>query len=262
MEQIKSTIINKLRKFFSDSGFNKAVLGMSGGIDSALVLALSVEALGKDNVLPVLMPSKFSSDHSVNDSLRMIEILQTQHHIIRINDIYDTVNKSLAPIFNGLPFDVTEENIQARIRGLLLMAISNKQRRLLLNTSNKSELSVGYGTMYGDLCGAISVIGDIYKTEVYQLSNYINKDKEIIPYNIINKVPSAELHPDQKDEDSLPPYDILDAILRLLVDKGLSKEEIKSQGFDADIVDRICHLYYSSRYKSKQLPPVLTIDKE
>ncbi len=232
---------------------------MSGGIDSAVVLALAVEAFGSENVLPVLMPSQFSTSHSVDDSLEMIENVKTEHHILYIKDIYDIVAKCLEPVFCNAPFDVTEENIQARIRGLLLMAISNKQRRLLLNTSNRSELSVGYGTLYGDLCGAVSVIGSIYKTQVYELARYINRNKEIIPINIIEKAPSAELHPGQKDQDSLPPYDILDDVLTLMLDENLSKEEIIARGHDTATVERIFSLYKNSRYKSSQLPPVLKI---
>lgn len=260
MENIKNIIIEKLQQFFKDAGFSKAVLGMSGGIDSALVLALAVEALGKDNVLPVLMPSKFSTDHSVNDALEMVKNVETDHFIIPINDIYEIVNQSLEPVFQGAPFDVTEENIQARIRGVILMAISNKQHRLLLNTSNKSELCMGYGTLYGDLCGSISVIGDLYKTQVYSLARYINKDKEIIPVNIINKAPSAELHPGQKDSDSLPPYDILDPILKAYVDDKMPPEEIIAKGYDAEYVNRAVKLYKGSRFKAAQLPPVLKID--
>ncbi|MDL2227506.1 NAD(+) synthase [Odoribacter sp. OttesenSCG-928-L07] len=260
MKEIKDYLVRELQDFFKKANFSKATLGMSGGLDSAVVFALAVDALGKDNVLPVLMPSMYSSQHSVDDSIEMAKNLETKYEIINITNVYNSILESLSPIFNGAPFDVTEENIQARIRGLLLMAISNKQRRLVLNTSNKSELSVGYGTLYGDLCGSISVIGDLYKTEVFELANYINSEKEIIPKNIINKIPSAELRPDQKDTDSLPDYNILDTVLKAYIDNHKDAETIVKEGFDKNIVERIVTLVKNSSFKSLQVPPKISIN--
>ncbi|MDD4141427.1 MAG: NAD(+) synthase [Bacteroidales bacterium] len=259
MKEIKEKIVNALRDFFNKAGFTKAVLGLSGGMDSALVFALGVEVLGKENVLPVLLPSIYSTSHSVSDSLEMIANLGTDHTVIPIKDVYDASLRTLAPIFGDAPFDVTEENLQARIRGMLLMAISNKQRRLLLNTSNKSELCAGYGTLYGDLCGSISVIGDLYKTEVYELAKYINSEKHVIPDNIINKPPSAELHFGQKDSDALPDYPILDPILRAYVDEKKDLNAIIDMGFDKKTVGRVIQLVNSAKFKASQLPPKIII---
>jgi NAD+ synthase (glutamine-hydrolysing) len=259
MIDIKNIIISKLQEFFKAANFDKAVLGLSGGIDSAVVYAVAVEALGKDNVLPVLLPSMYSTSHSVDDSLEMIKNIGTAYEIIPIENVYKEVLKSLKPVFHDSPFDITEENVQARIRGLLLMAISNKQRRLLLNTSNKSELSVGYGTLYGDLCGSISVIGDLYKYQVYELAKEINKNGVIIPLNIINKAPSAELHPGQKDSDSLPDYKVLDPILCAYLDEKKTIEQIVAAGFDETAVQRTAKLVNASKFKSSQLPPLLKV---
>ena len=259
MEQLKNILVAELQNFFANAGFSKAVLGLSGGIDSALVLSIAVDALGKDNILAVLLPSKYSSEHSVSDAMQMIRNVGCDYNVIHINEIYDSINNTLKPVFKDAPFDITEENIQARIRGILLMAISNKQHRLLLNTSNKSELYVGYGTLYGDLCGSISVIGGLYKTQVYELARYINKNHEIIPENILTKAPSAELHPGQQDSDSLPPYYILDPILISYVDKKMNKEDIIKDGFDKNDVERTIYLVEKSKFKSSQVPPIIQI---
>ncbi|MGI6718738.1 MAG: NAD(+) synthase [Bacteroidales bacterium] len=260
MENTYNKIIENLKLFFQNAGFDKAVIGLSGGMDSALVVVLAAEALGTENVLPVIMPSIYSTSHSVTDSLDLVNNLNMEYEIIPIKDIFEIVNKSLSKVFEGYKNDVTEENIQARIRGLLLMAISNKQRRLLLNTSNKSELSVGYGTLYGDLCGSVCVLGNLYKTEVYDMARFINKDKEIIPWHIINKPPSAELRPDQKDTDSLPDYSILDPILIELIDKKREPQDIISSGFEKKTVERIVKLHNGSRFKMSQIPPILPIN--
>ncbi|MEI7669729.1 MAG: NAD(+) synthase, partial [Pseudomonadota bacterium] len=206
-ELIHDALVMAIRDYFNKLKFKKAILGLSGGIDSAIVLVLAVEALGGGNVLPVLLPSEFSSAHSIDDSISLCKNLGVNYKTIPIKSVYQEYLKTLEPAFEGKEFDLTEENLQARIRAGILMALSNKHQYILLNTSNKSEAAVGYGTLYGDMCGGLSVIGDVYKTEVYELANYINREKEIIPENIISKPPSAELRPNQKDSDSLPEYD-------------------------------------------------------
>src|SRR5690606_5843848 len=199
---IHQALILGIRDYFQKSGFSKAVLGLSGGLDSAIVAALAVEALGAGNVLAVLMPSAYSSDHSLEDALELVQLTGCQHQIIPIKDVATAFDQTLVATFAGRHPDLTEENIQARIRGTLLMAISNKLGYVLLNTSNKSEAAVGYGTLYGDMAGALSVIGDVYKSQAYELARYINRDRLVIPINTIEKPPSAELRPDQKDSDS------------------------------------------------------------
>ena len=234
-------------------------MGLSGGIDSAVTAALAARALGGENVTGLLMPSQFSSDHSVNDAIALAKNLGMPHHIIAIADIYKSFETSLHPLFAHTAFNVTEENIQARIRGILNMAVSNKFGNILLNTSNKSEMAVGYGTLYGDLCGGLSVIGDVYKTDVYQLAKYINKDSDIIPLSTITKPPSAELRPNQKDSDSLPDYDILDKILRLYIEGKQGPEEIISQGYEAALVKRILRMVNINEFKRYQTAPVLRV---
>lgn len=259
---IHDALLLGIKDFFRKNGFTKAVLGLSGGIDSALVAALAVKALGKENVLGVLMPSHFSTDHSITDAVDLAKNLGIAYETLPIKEAYDSLLSTLKPVFKDTPFNVAEENLQARIRGILVMGISNKFGHILLNTSNKSEASVGYGTLYGDLCGSLSILGDVYKTEVYQLSRYINREKEIIPTNTITKAPSAELRPDQKDQDSLPDYDILDAILKLYVEDNFSKQEIIQKGFAAPIVEKTLALVNRSEYKRAQCPPILKISKK
>lgn len=248
-----------IQDYFGKLGFTKAILGLSGGIDSALTLALAVAALGKENVLSVLMPSEFSSDHSVNDSVKMCENLGSPHKIIAIQKPFEAFLDILTPHFEDIPFNVAEENMQARSRAVILMALSNKLGYILLNTSNKSEAAVGYGTLYGDMCGGLSVIGDVYKVEVYELSRFINRNGEIIPDNIINKAPSAELRPNQFDSDSLPPYDKLDEILYQYIEKRLGPQEIIERGFDEKLVTRILRLVNINEYKRYQTPPMLRV---
>ena len=245
--------------YFRKLGFKKATLGLSGGIDSALTLALAVKALGKENVLPILMPSQFSSDHSISDSIELCKNLGCDYHIIEIEKVYTSFEKQLEPLFEGTKFGIAEENIQSRIRGTLLMAQTNKFGSILLNTSNKSELAVGYGTLYGDMAGGLSVIGDVYKTEVFELCRYINKDEEIIPDNIITKPPSAELRPDQYDSDSLPDYEILDAILYEYIENEISPVEIIEKGFDEALVKRVLRMVNINEYKRHQTPPILRV---
>jgi NAD+ synthase (glutamine-hydrolysing) len=257
-EIIYAALVEGIHDYFKKLGFSKATLGMSGGIDSAVVLALAVTALGKENVLPVLMPSPYSSEGSVNDSLDMIKRVGTDHKIISIKKIMEAYSETLKPLFEGREEDVTEENLQARARGALLMALTNKFGLILLNTSNKSEMAVGYSTMYGDSIGAISVLGDLYKTEVYALAEYINQvEGNIIPDSIIHKAPSAELRPGQKDQDSLPPYDVLDKILYQYVELRQGPREIIAQGNDKELVYRILKMVNQSEYKRFQAPPVL-----
>ena len=259
IERIYHALLLGIRDYFQKSGFTKAILGMSGGIDSAVVLALAAEALGKDNVLPVLMPSQFSSHHSIDDSLEMVRGLSCHHEIIPIKDIFSSLEYALKPQFKDLPFNLTEENMQARIRGVLLMAMSNKFGYILLNTSNKSETAVGYGTLYGDMCGGLSVIGDVYKIQVYELARFINRNGVIIPENIISKPPSAELRHDQKDSDSLPDYALLDKILYQYIELRQGSKEIIAQGFDEAMVKRILKLVNTNEYKRHQTPPILRV---
>lgn len=259
MALIHDALILGIRDYFQKSGFKKAVLGLSGGLDSAIVAALACEALGAENVLAVLLPSQYSSEHSVKDALDLVENTGCTHQIIPIADIAKTFDQTLAETFTGRAPDLTEENIQARIRGTILMALSNKFGHILLNTSNKSEAAVGYGTLYGDMAGSLSVIGDVYKTQAYALAHYINREREIIPENTIIKPPSAELRPDQKDSDSLPPYDILDSILYQLIELEKSATAVIQSGFDETLVVRIAKLLYNAEFKRFQAPPILRV---
>ncbi len=258
-ELIHDSLIYGIREYFSKLNFKKAILGLSGGVDSALVLALACKALGNENVKAILLPSAFSTEHSVNDSLDLCNRLDVSYHILPIHDTFQSALTSLQPFFNNIPFNVAEENMQARIRSLFLMALSNKHGAILLNTSNKSESAVGYGTLYGDMCGGLSVLGDLYKTEVYECCAFINRKKEIIPQNILTKEPSAELRPNQKDSDSLPPYHVLDKILFLYIEQLQGIEEIVSQGFDSSIVKRVIQLVNNNEHKRFQAPPSLRI---
>jgi NAD+ synthase (glutamine-hydrolysing) len=255
-------LVMGLSNYFTKLGFKKAILGLSGGIDSALVAALAARALGKDNVRVLLMPSQYSSDHSVNDARKLAENLGLQYDIIPIEPMYQSYMEALKPHYWGQAFNIAEENIQARVRGMLLMAFSNKFGHIVLNTSNKSEMAVGYGTLYGDMCGGLSVIGDVYKTEAYELARYINKDEEIIPEEIINKPPSAELRPDQKDTDSLPEYEILDPILYEYIEERQSPQDIIEKGYDEDLVRRILRLVNINEFKRHQTAPVLRVSSK
>jgi len=257
--RIHDALVLGIRDYFTKSGFSKAIVGLSGGIDSAVTLALAAKALGNNNIYGLLMPSQFSSDHSVNDAFALANNLGCPNSLIAIEDIYNAFDISLQPIFNKLPFNITEENIQARIRGVLLMAISNKFGYILLNTSNKSEAAVGYGTLYGDMNGGLSVLGDVYKTEVYELADYINRNGEIIPQNSIVKPPSAELRPNQKDSDSLPDYPLLDSLLFDYIEQELSPKELIMRGHDEKLVARVLRLVNLNEYKRHQTPPILRV---
>ena len=256
---VHAALILGIKDYFSKMGFAKAIIGSSGGIDSAVTLALAVEALGKENVTAILMPSKYSSDHSVDDAVKLSEYLQNPYHIYSIQNINDSFLNELEPLFKGTQFGIAEENIQSRSRGNLLMAIANKFGYILLNTSNKSELATGYGTLYGDMAGGLAVLGDCYKLQVYALANYINRNEEIIPKNIILKAPSAELRPNQKDSDSLPDYEILDKILYQYIEQSKGPDEIKILGFESKLVDRILKMVNMNEYKRNQFCPIIRI---
>lgn len=259
ISQIYAALILGIKDYFLKMGFTKAIIGSSGGIDSAVTLVLACEALGKENVKAVLMPSPYSTNHSIDDAVELSKNLNNPYDIVRINDVYDSFLSTLKPVFNDLPFGLAEENMQSRIRGNVLMSMANKFGYILLNTSNKSELSTGYGTLYGDMAGGLGVLGDCYKLQVYALAKYINRNKEIIPQNIITKAPSAELRPNQKDSDSLPDYGKLDKILFQYIEKRLGPAEIKAQGFDAALVDRVLKLVNINEYKRNQFCPIIRI---
>lgn len=259
IELIHQALVLGIKDYFNKSGFQKAVLGLSGGIDSALVCTLACEALGAENVMAVLMPSEFSTGHSVQDALDLVKNLGCKHATVPIKEAVDAFEGMLKPYFKDLPFNVAEENIQARCRAVIVMAFSNKFGYVLLNTSNKSECAVGYGTLYGDMAGAISVLGDVYKTQVYQLCTYINRNREIIPLNSIVKPPSAELRPGQKDSDSLPDYDSLDDILYQYIELKRSSRDIIAKGFDEALVKRVIAMVNRAEFKRYQTPPILRV---
>lgn len=259
IHQIHNALILGIRDYFSKMGFKKAILGSSGGIDSAVTLALACEALGKENVRAILMPSQYSTSHSVEDAEKLSKNLENGYDIIPIKNIYDSFLSSLKPLFKDLPFSLAEENIQSRTRGNLLMAIANKFGYILLNTSNKSELATGYGTLYGDMAGGLSVLGDVYKMQVYALAKFINREREIIPQNIIDKAPSAELRPDQKDSDSLPEYDVLDKVLYQYIERRQGPKEIIAMGIDEQLVKRILKLVNINEYKRNQFCPIIRV---
>jgi len=248
-----------IKDFFAKMNFKQAILGLSGGIDSALVCTLAVQALCKENVHAVLLPSKYSSNHSIDDALQLVNNLGISHEILNIQNTVDAAEKTLENSFINTTPGLAEENLQARVRAILLMAISNKKGYILLNTSNKSEAAVGYGTLYGDMCGGLSVIADLYKTQVYDLCNFINKEKEIIPQNTIIKAPSAELRPNQKDSDSLPGYDVLDKLLFQYIEKRKGVDELLVLGFDEALVLRVTKLVNANEFKRHQTPPILRV---
>ncbi len=259
VELVYKALTMGLREYFFKNNFRKAVLGLSGGIDSALVCTLAAHALGPENVHGILMPSQYSTDHSVKDAEDLANNLGVSYDIVPIADCFQALKKTMKPVFGQRAEDVTEENMQARIRGTILMSYANKFGAILLNTTNKSEAAMGYGTLYGDSCGALSVIGDLYKTEVYQLSEWINRDREIIPRNSIVKAPSAELRPNQKDSDSLPDYSLLDAILNLHIEEQLSFDEIVAEGYDPDLVREVLRKVKINEWKRLQFAPPLKV---
>jgi NAD+ synthase (glutamine-hydrolysing) len=259
---IHDALVLGIRDYFSKTGFKTATLGLSGGIDSAVTLALAEKALGAHNIHVLLMPSKFSSDHSVDDAVKLAENLGVKYDIVKIHQIVEAFDTTLAPVFRGRAHDLAEENIQARVRGTLLMGLSNKFGHILLNTSNKSESAVGYGTLYGDMNGGLSVLGDVYKTDVFALARFINRDQEVIPLNTITKPPSAELRPDQKDSDSLPEYDVLDRILFDYIELAKSPAAIVESGFEEATVRRTILLVNRNEYKRFQTPPILRVSSK
>ncbi len=249
-----------VRDFFRKNGYRKACIGLSGGIDSAVVAAIAVEALGREHVRALLMPSPFSSDHSVEDAKELALNLGIEYNVIPINEIYRSVVDTLKPVIGGREFDATEENIQTRIRTVLLMAVQNKSDYILLNSSNKSENALGLCTLYGDTAGAFSPTGDLYKSEMYDVARYINRVHDnVIPEKILDKEPSSELHPGQKDSDILPPYEVVDAILYRMIEEGQHREEIVNAGFDAEVVEKIHGMIMRNEKKRYQFPPVLRL---
>ncbi|MCK5066241.1 MAG: NAD(+) synthase, partial [Bacteroidales bacterium] len=262
IETMAGALICGIRDYFGKLGFKTATLGLSGGIDSAVTLGLAAEALGSENIHVLLLPSQYSSGHSVDDSVEMALTLGVKYDILPIEPLFNQFRETLNPLFKNLPEDIAEENIQARIRGTLLMALSNKFGNILLNTSNKSETAVGYGTLYGDMSGGLSVLGDVYKTDVYLLARHMNLEKEVIPKNIITKPPSAELKPDQKDTDSLPPYEELDQILEAYIEKQLPLEKLVEMGIEPELAARIIKMVNKNEYKRYQTPPILRISSK
>jgi NAD+ synthase (glutamine-hydrolysing) len=256
---IHDALLMGIRDYFGKMGFNKAVIGSSGGIDSAVVHALAARALGGENVRAIMMPSKYSSEGSINDAVALAKNLNSPYRIISIEQTVKSLNMTLEEEFEGLEEDVTEENIQARSRGVILMAISNKFGYIVLNTSNKSESAVGYSTLYGDMCGGLSVIGDLYKEQVYELARFMNRSSPVIPQEIIDKEPSAELRPNQKDSDSLPAYSVLDKILFHYIEEQKGWKEIVKLGIEEDLVRRIIRLVDKNEYKRFQASPTLRI---
>lgn len=259
IEAVYKGLVMGVRDYIRKCGFQKVVLGLSGGIDSALTAAIATEALGAENVMGIALPSPYSSQGSIDDARRLTDLLNCRFEILPIADLFEGFKTTLKPLFHGLKEDLTEQNIQARIRGNLLMALSNKFNALLLTTGNKSEMAVGYCTLYGDMSGGLAVISDVPKQLVYELAHFINRNGEVIPYNTINKPPSAELKPDQLDQDDLPPYDTLDQILELHLESGLGKKEIIAQGFSESVVDDVIKRIRVNEYKRKQAPMGLKV---
>nr|WP_319510430.1 NAD+ synthase [uncultured Draconibacterium sp.] len=262
IEKIHDALVLGIRDYFKKMGFKQATLGLSGGIDSAVTVVLAVRALGAENVRVLLMPSKYSSDHSVNDARELAENLGIRYDVVNIQSAVDQFENALSPLFEGRSPDVTEENIQARARGIYMMAISNKFGHILLNTTNKSECAVGYGTLYGDMNGGLAVLGDVYKLDVFKLSRFMNKDGEVIPENTIVKPPSAELRPDQKDTDSLPEYEELDDMLFNYIELNKSPKEIAALGYDEAVVRRVIRMVNMNEYKRFQAAPILRVSSK
>jgi len=262
IEMIYSALVLGLKDYFGKMNFPSAVLGLSGGIDSAVCLCIAVRALGPSRVRALLLPSMYSSKHSVEDAIALSNKLGVKYDIINIENAYRHIEKSLSDIMKGTTPDVTEENMQSRLRSLLLMSVSNKFGNILLNTSNKSETAVGYSTLYGDMAGSISVLGDVYKTDIYRLADHINKEQSVIPKSIISKEPSAELRPGQKDSDSLPEYEVLDSILYQYIELQKPVSDIKGHNINKDLVQKVIDLINKNEYKRFQAPPILRISSK
>jgi NAD+ synthase (glutamine-hydrolysing) len=261
VEDIRKALVLGVRDFAHKCGFRKALLGLSGGIDSALVACIAVEALGKENVLGLVMPSMYTSSDSLQDAELIAKNLGIESRTVPVGPLYDSYIQTLRKEFAGLPEDITEENIQARIRGNLLMALSNKLGHLVLATGNRSELMTGYCTLYGDLAGGLAVIADVPKTIVYWIAERFNREREVIPRSVFEKAPSAELKPNQKDSDTLPPYEVLDPILEALLDEGKTPDEVVAMGYDRDAVRDVVRMIYRSEHKRKQAPAALFVSK-
>ncbi|MBQ2510639.1 MAG: NAD(+) synthase [Bacteroidales bacterium] len=265
VELVYKGLVTGLRDYFRKNGLQRAVLGLSGGVDSALVATLAVDALGADNVYGLLMPSQYSTDHSVSDAVALAENLGIKYGVVPIRPVFDALREAMQPIFENRAEDVTEENMQARVRGMMVMSYANKFGALALNTTNRSEAAMGYGTLYGDSCGSLAVIGDLYKTEVYELCEFINNGAggacptARIPQHTIDKAPSAELRPGQKDSDSLPDYEQLDAILALYLDDSLCEEEIVEDGYDAEVVKMVINKVKRNEWKRLQFAPQIKV---
>lgn len=262
VDDIFHALVLGIKDYCQKTGFQKVVLGLSGGVDSALVAVLAKEAMGPENVLCVMMPSQYSSEGSIKDSKKLTEKLGVKYTIIPINKLFDEFKETLKQEFDDLPEDLTEDNLQSRIRGVLLMALSNKFGYLLLATGNKSELATGFATLYGDMCGGLAPISDLYKTKVYELAKFINREKEIIPIEIINKIPSAELRPNQTDQDTLPPYKVLDQILYNYIEEAKEENEIVNLGFDRELVRKVLKMVDRAEFKRKQAAPGLKVTKK
>lgn len=258
-EETLNGLIYGVKEYCSKLKFKKVLLGLSGGMDSAMVAYIAVKALGKENVRVLLMPSEFSSKGSIDDSMKLIKTLGIEHNVVSIQPVFEDLNKQLKPLFDGKPFDITEENMQARIRGMFLMSLSNKFSYLVLSTGNKSEVAVGYSTLYGDMCGGLAVIADVYKSDIYKIADFINKEEEIIPYEIIKKAPSAELKHNQTDQDFLPPYELLDRILKMYLEENKEENEITKEIGDEVLVKKVLRLVDINEFKRKQSAPVLRV---
>ena len=261
-EEVVGALVLGVRDYAARCGFKRALVGLSGGIDSALVLCIAARALGAENCLAIGMPGPYSSAGSIDDARALARNLGVQFDLVPITPIYDVYRASLAPLFEGLAADVTEQNLQARARGGVLMGISNKLGHLLLTTGNKSEVAVGYCTLYGDMCGGLAVIADVFKTDVYRLCAWLNQERPVIPAAILEKPPSAELAPNQLDQDSLPPYDVLDGILALYVEEQRTIAEIVAAGFEHALVERVVRLVHGSEYKRWQAAPGLRVTRK
>lgn len=256
---VHDALVVGIRDYFQKMGFKKAILGLSGGVDSALVMVLAVRALGAENVHALLLPSAYSSDHSLRDARDLANNLGCSYDEVPIQSTFDSFQSTLSPFFKDLPFGLAEENLQARTRGVLLMAFSNKFGYILLNTTNKSEAAVGYGTLYGDMCGGLAVLGDVYKTQVYAVCDWINRETEVIPKNILTKAPSAELRPGQKDSDSLPEYALLDSLLEEYIEGENGPEALVEKGFDKALVERVLRMVNNNEWKRFQAAPILRV---
>ncbi|MFL6246740.1 MAG: NAD+ synthase [Thermoanaerobaculia bacterium] len=261
-EEIARALILGLRDYIRKCGFTDVVLGLSGGIDSALTAALAAQALGPEHVTGIAMPSQFSSQHSIDDARSLAKNLGIAFHVVPIADIYAPYERELDELFNEKKFDTVNENVQARIRGNILMAWSNRTGALVMTTGNKSELAVGYCTLYGDMAGGLGLLGDVYKTMVYRISHWINREREIIPASTMTKAPSAELRPNQTDQDTLPPYDVLDAILKLYIEEWKELDEIAAAGFDRELVQRILKLVDTNEFKRQQAAPTIRVSEK